>query len=222
MELHCLVTKRRRDRCAGPATRRPAGRGLCTLTWPVFQAVKSAGRQRRPRIQTVTAVILSSLFSVVICCTRNCLVGVDDVHKSAGPVVLHGGGGNQCRLSAFAASSRAFTNWFGKQRQVLVGETPPGTSRFPSWCRPGCPARSAFRSRSASRRSGRRRPPEACGCPSCACTCGRSSSETLKTTVIGCNCVITTSVELLPEKTVFPGSTRRSPTRPLMGATMWQ
>ena len=41
------------------------------------------------------------------------------------------------------------------------------------------------------------------------------------TAVMGVTCVMVAMVVPLPEKTVLPGSTRRSPMRPVSGATIW-
>ena len=46
------------------------------------------------------------------------------------------------------------------------------------------------------------------------------SSGMVKTTVIGCNWVMTTSPLTSDARTILPGSTWRSPSRPLTGAVM--
>ena len=56
-----------------------------------------------------------------------------------------------------------------------------------------------------------------------ACTTWpRLSSGMVKITVIGSNCVITARVTVPADCTTLPGSTNRRPTRPEMGAVMWQ
>src|SRR5205085_7417969 len=51
-------------------------------------------------------------------------------------------------------------------------------------------------------------------------TAGRRSCGTVKTTATGSSCVMTTRPLVSPARTMLPGSTRRSPRRPLIGALM--
>ena len=55
-----------------------------------------------------------------------------------------------------------------------------------------------------------------------ASTSPRLSSGMVKMTVMGSSCVITARVTAPADCTTLPGSTSRKPTRPEMGAVMWQ
>src|SRR5208282_4653252 len=57
---------------------------------------------------------------------------------------------------------------------------------------------------------------------SCATTGPKLSSGIVKITVMGSNCVMTTTVALPADCSTLPGSTSRRPTRPAIGAVMWQ
>ena len=119
-------------------------------------------------------------------------------------------------------SSRVFTNWFGKERVVLVVEDSS------SFYRPGrrvdlvverqqLPAGN-FRLRSAIKGIDG----ELGLLAQSASTGPRLSSGIVKITVMGSNCVMTARVTVPADCTTLPGSTSRKPTRPAMGAVIWQ
>src|SRR4029453_12836726 len=119
-----------------------------------------------------------------------------------------------------SSRSRALTNWFGKSASSSFGNcaftftVPVVGSIALSTVSTEPVARRRVPSRSKAWTSG--------GSPpwSRARRLGRSSSGTEKTTEIGWIWVIVTSPPVSFACTMFPASTRRSPSRPLMGAMM--
>ena len=119
-------------------------------------------------------------------------------------------------------SRRVLTNWFGKSASFLLSKsarpfTVPvvvsiwlsSVNSFPLAIF-FCAVRS--KASTASLAPLRKR----------ASTWPRLSSGIVKITVMGSNCVMTARVVVPADCTTLPGSTSRKPTRPAMGAVMWQ
>src|SRR5208283_3655099 len=124
--------------------------------------------------------------------------------------------------SSVFTSSRTFTNWLGNNDEsalansaraftvpVVVSIWLSSVNSVPvAIC--FCPPRSNASASSFARLR------------SCGWIFPRSSSATVNTAVIGWICVTTARTVPAPAITTLPGSTSRSPTRPVIGETMWQ